>query len=345
MNKQDYIMTRLIAVFLISLVLPFAASAQKTPCLGAEYGGISHCEGTRFVCNNGKYSGSRSVCPGSVYGYEKKHTSGAEAVEVLNKNKKAQKKIADNAIKTVKEKNLIKDLKYAEIVKKTEITQSGNLLKLDYRGFTVWLDCEKRGLVKFQYNVQHDAANGPISRNLKLDPSVPRECQQISTSTYGKGYEPGYQVPISHLDYSPEAIEQSNYMINILPQTTQMRKGAWSQTEKITECYGNIDKLSVMGGVIWGDNSSDDYFVQSHGVKTPDAFWKVVILGAGKDERAIAWVVPNSKEATEKHLDDYLVSLGELEIITGEKIPVANYTKHDKPSASWNIPAGGCKSE
>jgi hypothetical protein len=76
----------------------------------------------------------------------------------------------------------------------------------------------------------------------------------------------------------------------------------------------------VIGGVIMGNNPADDYFVQSHGVKTPDAFWKVVIRGTGQDERAIAWVVPNSKDATRKHLDNYLVSVDEL-----EKLPARSY--------------------
>ena len=61
-------------------------------------------------------------------------------------------------------------------------------------------------------------------------------------------------------------------------------------------------------------NPADDYFVQSHGVKTPDA--------------------------TRKNLDRYLVTVDEIERITGEKIPVAAYAKHDKPSASWLIPHG-----
>lgn len=129
-------------------------------------------------------------------------------------------------------------------------------------------------------------------------------------------------------------------MTNILPQTSQMNRGAWLLTEEIVECYRDIDELLVIGGVIMGNNPADDYFVQSHGVKTPDAFWKVVIRGAGQDERAIAWVVPNSKDATRKHLDGYLVSVDELERMTGETIPVANYAKHEKPSASWIIPIG-----
>jgi endonuclease G len=68
-----------------------------------------------------------------------------------------------------------------------------------------------------------------------------------------------------------------------------------------------------------GNNPADDYFVASHGVKTPDAYWKVVVRGTGQDERAIAWVVPNIQEATRKRLDDYLVSVAEIERVTGEK--------------------------
>jgi endonuclease G len=307
-------MKKLIAVFMIGLVLPFTASAEKTPCWGKN-GGISHCEGSKFVCNNGKYSGTKKICSGYV---KKKHAKN-KAADVLGV-----------------------DITHNETVKKTEITKLGNVLKLDYQGFTLWLDCKKRGAVKFKYKVQHDIGNKPGANDFKLDPSVPKECQQTSIAAYGHGYDRGRLVPSNHLDYSPEAMKQSNYMTNILPQTLQMIQGAWLLTEEIIECFRDIDELLVIGGVIWGDNPADDYFVKSHGVKTPDAFWKVVIRGTGQHEQAIAWVVPNSKNATQNNLDDYLVSLGELEIITGEKIPVANYLKNDKPSASWIIPAG-CK--
>ncbi len=62
--------------------------------------------------------------------------------------------------------------------------------------------------------------------------------------------------------------------------------------------------------------------------------------GTGSDELAIAWVVPNSQEATGKRLDQYLVSVDGIEKVTGEKIPVADYAKHDKLNASWQIPVG-----
>ena len=50
--------------------------------------------------------------------------------------------------------------------------------------------------------------------------------------------------------------------------------------------------------------------------------------------------MPNSSTATRKRLDDYLVSVDEIERTTGETIPVANFLKYDKPSESWIIPRG-----
>jgi len=228
--------------------------------------------------------------------------------------------------------------------KNIKITKSSNnLLQLDYEGFTVWLDCEKRAAVKFRYNAQRDTGNFKRSSRFYLDRKVPKKCQQYSNKSYkakGQRYDRGHLVPANHLDYSKIAIKQSNMMTNILPQAANMNRGAWLLTEEITECYRDIDELLIIGGVIWGNNPMDDYFMRSHGVKTPDAFWKVIIRGIGSNERVIAWIVPNSQDAKRKKLDEYLVTVAEIERITGEQIPATDYAKHDKPSRSWMIPRG-----
>ena len=66
----------------------------------------------------------------------------------------------------------------------------------------------------------------------------------------------------------------------------------------------------------------------------------MIIRGTGQDERAIAWIVPNSQDATAKRLDQYLVSVDDIENAIGENIPVADYAKHDKLNASWQLPVG-----
>jgi endonuclease G len=216
-------------------------------------------------------------------------------------------------------------------------TQSDNVLKLDYEGFTIWLDCKERAPTKFRYNAQHDTGNEPRANGFKLDPNVPKECQQTTTKGYGNGYDRGHQVPANHLDFSAAAIKQSNFMTNILPQASQMNRGAWLLTEEIIECYRDIDELLVLGGVIWGNNAKDDYFVESHGVRTPDAFWKVVVRGNGD---AIAWIVPNTKDATMSKLDSYIVTVVDIENQTGEHLPVTGNAHIQKPKTSWQVPIG-----
>lgn len=217
------------------------------------------------------------------------------------------------------------------------------VIRLDYEGFTIWLDCSKRGAIKFQYNAQRDTGDFERSSKFYLDPNTSKECQQYQADSYkaaGQRYDRGHLVPANHLDYSSVAIRASNTMTNILPQAANMNRGAWLVTEEIIECYRDIDELLVIGGVIWGDDSSDDYFVLTHGIKTPDAFWKVIIRGSGQDERVIAWIVPNSQDAKRGNLDHYLVTVDEIERVTGEQIPVADYAKYDKPKNSWVIPRG-----
>lgn len=208
-------------------------------------------------------------------------------------------------------------------------------LKIDYEGFTVWEDCDRRGAIRFEYKTGKDAGSQPRLENFTFDRKVPKTCQQISTNSYGHGYDRGHLVPANHLDYSYEAIKQTNNITNILPQTATMNRGAWLATEEVIECYRDEVGLNVIGGVIWGNNPNDDFFLRSHGVKTPDAFWKVVTReDTGK---TIAWIVPNTNDAARARLDSYTVSVSQIEKITGENIPVAQGEK-DRVSAPWELP-------
>jgi endonuclease G len=224
------------------------------------------------------------------------------------------------------------------------VAAAAEVLQREYEGLTVWLDCARRGVVRFRYNAQRDQGDLPRRTSFSLDPDVPARCQQTSTASYkhpDERYDRGHLVPANHLDDSRTAIRQSNHMTNILPQAANIHRGAWLATEEIIECYRDIDELLVLGGVIWGDHPDDDDFVGSHGVKTPDAFWKLVIRGSPGKERVIAWIVPNTTEATRKRLDQYLVSVEEFERRTGETFPeVPAFARAEQPEVSWLIPRG-----
>lgn len=216
--------------------------------------------------------------------------------------------------------------------------------RVDHEGFTVWLDCEQHGAVRFRYNAQHDTGGFPREDDYWFDPDVPPECQPFNTDTFRREegasptYERSHLVPANHLDYSELALRQSNYMTNIVPMTATLNRGAWLATEEIIECYRDIDELLVLGGVFWGEDQSNDYFLASHGIRTPDKYWKIVIRGDG---RTIAWLFPNTTDATRTNLDKFLVTPKQLQRATGAKVPeVPKKWMKKKPRRSWPKPSG-----
>lgn len=52
--------SRFAAILLIAALAPLSQAANY-PCSGSK-GGVAHCAGTRFVCNDGSVSGSKRLC-------------------------------------------------------------------------------------------------------------------------------------------------------------------------------------------------------------------------------------------------------------------------------------------
>ena len=215
-------------------------------------------------------------------------------------------------------------------------------IKLDYEGFSVWVDCSMKAAVSFRYNAKKDGGNLKRSSAFSLDSNVPKECQQTSTATYKthdelQQFDRGHQVTSNHLDHSKLAMKQSNFMTNILPMDRYLnRYGAWRYTEVLTECLRDIDELLVIGGALWSEDNENDYFLKSHGVRTPSAFWKIII----RDDRMIGWVFPNDNKATKYNIDDYIKSVSEIEALTGLKLPVSGDMRSYTPEHTWIIPRG-----
>jgi endonuclease G, mitochondrial len=207
---------------------------------------------------------------------------------------------------------------------------------LAYEGFTVWIDCAIRGLIQFQYAIGADTGNFPRSQDFARYPTVPKKCRQKSTRSYGKGYGRGHMVPANHMDGSQTAILQTNHMTNILPQAHALNEGAWLATEEIIECYRDLEPLQVYGGVIWGRNTKNDRFEKSHGIKTPDYFWKVVVRSDGQ---ALGWIFPNTAAPTYDLLDRYLVTLADLETRIKQTLPIEEWARRAIPTTSWPLPA------
>jgi endonuclease G len=219
-----------------------------------------------------------------------------------------------------------------------------SVYRVDHEGFTVWLDCIEHGALRFRYNAQRDTGVFPREDDYWFDPEAPPECQPFNTDTFRREegatptYDRSHLVPANHLDYSELALRQSNYMTNIVPMTAALNRGAWLATEEIIECLRDVDELLVVGGVLWGNDATNDYFVMSHGIRTPDFYWKVIIRGDG---RTIAWLMPNSADATRAELDKFIITPAKLQRRIKAKIPeVPKDWLKKKPRTSWKKPPG-----
>lgn len=95
-------------------------------------------------------------------------------------------------------------------------------------------------------------------------------------------------VAANHMDQSDTAIKESMHMTNIMPQTSVLNQQAWLAAEDIFECYRDIINLNTIVGIIMGTNKTNDIFVGSHGVRTPDFYWRII---EKQDGDVISWIM------------------------------------------------------
>ena len=214
------------------------------------------------------------------------------------------------------------------------------VIQRDFDAFTIWMDCDVRGAWVFYYETVPDTGNLPRLDTFYKDNVIPDECQVATRGTYPRPidkFDRGHLVPQNHFDHDVELRRQTNIITNVLPQTLTMNRAAWKRTENITECYRDVTTLQVLGGVIWGDDVSNDHFVSTHGIATPDAYWKII----WSEDDLIAWIVPNSHDALADQLDSYIVSVGEIETRIQANILVISIELRDiRPETSWVLPEG-----
>jgi len=133
-------------------------------------------------------------------------------------------------------------------------------------------------------------------------------------------------------------MKQSNSMANIVPQAKLLnRRGVWRKTEELTECWRDKGRVEVWAGNFWGTDSSNDYFIKSHGVVTPDKLWKVIKFPNGEVN---AWLMPNDYSPTAIKMDTYLVAPASLTKLTGITFDISRAQNTQKDSSSVAKPRG-----
>jgi endonuclease G len=218
-----------------------------------------------------------------------------------------------------------------------------NRLLLDYGGFRLLYECDLKSAIRFEYKLGKDTGNFNRPTAFNFDPQLSKNCdQQLTTSSYASvvsGWDRGHLVASNHMDYDAAYLLSANYMTNIVPQLASFNQGLWKETENITECYRDLAPIQVIGGVIYSD-TSNDFFVSSHGIKSPDFFWKTLITTDSNNQIAtISWLFPN--QSAFANLNSYIVSIDDLERRVGADLiglDLASSIKIQKAPKSWELP-------
>lgn len=237
-----------------------------------------------------------------------------------------------------------------ELRHEADAAEARTLTEIRYSHFTILYDCELGEPHRFMYHLDADHGTLPRRDNFRVDRSLPEGCKrQHSNAAYNQvtGFHRGHLVPVNHLDDSREAMNASNLMTNIVPQRAEHNSRTWGQTEKLTDCYRDIRPVDVIGGVVFGDTSDEaenDYFVESHGIRTPEVFWKILLTSDPDtgEPKIIAWWIPH-RDGYGSNLNGLMKPVREIEVLLGPTEPSIDVPEELKdlvPARSWQVPTG-----
>ncbi len=268
------------------------------------------------------------------------------AVEYLSQNQKTHK------IEAYEPSAVIPQTEYQSL---PQDLSSENIFK--YGGLNIVLDCSERTSKLIWSKVEIDIGNEDRASTFHNPPDISEKCQQLSTNTYAMNllptnsefsYDRGHLASANLFDNTKEGIKQSNIMLNVAPQISRNNRngGAWFETERILECQrtlqfyeaNNIKNITQYVGTVIGENRNDDFYYESHGIKTPDAFWKVIVYQKHSAIEAIAWLIPNDQYTPAGKLDSYIVSPAEIvdaggssELLGHIPVEIHNYKASKSP--------------
>ena len=184
---------------------------------------------------------------------------------------------------------------------------------LTRKGFSVGYGIKERQAIWVCYILSSENLESPRVERINIfrpdplvkDPVHPRDYRRT-------GYDKGHLAPAADFTYSEETMRNSFYMSNISPQVPGCNRGIWKRLEQQVRNWARKEgRICVITGPVFSEN---DKPMKDTGIRIPCAFYKVV-LDTTPPEKMIGFIIPN--ETTKKRLGSFVVSVDEVEKVTG----------------------------
>jgi len=154
------------------------------------------------------------------------------------------------------------------------------------------------------------APNVKRAKRFNVDPLVKTRSAKHSDYSHS-GYTRGHMAPAGDMAFNEEAMQESFYMSNMAPQIRAFNNGIWRELEEqVRDWAYDEGRLIVSTGPIMNGISEK---IGKSEIGVPKHFYK--ILTNPLEKKSIAFIIPHEK--TDKRLQDFAVTVDELESLTG----------------------------
>ena len=144
------------------------------------------------------------------------------------------------------------------------------------------------------------------------DPEVPVP-QNYLSNFRGSGYDRGHLVPTIAVLWNWNAAQEAQFSSNITPQNPRFNRGIWARLDRVIRVWvEERGMLYVISGPVF---NSDNVKWINQIVAIPDLFFKIVFDPVSRS--SLAFLIPNTNVASSSRLEDFLVTVNEIEKKTG----------------------------
>ncbi|MFZ1751706.1 MAG: DNA/RNA non-specific endonuclease [Saprospiraceae bacterium] len=228
-----------------------------------------------------------------------------------------------------------------EVIRTFLPTSSGQLIHHKYYSLSYIEDAEQAEWTA--YVMDKDMLNAPnVERSDRFNIDDMVTTGSAAHSDYSNsGYTRGHLVPAGDMAFDDIAMQESFYMSNMTPQLRQFNNGIWKELEEnVRDWTYKAGRLYIITGPIL------DHPIKTIGrqnqVKVPSAFYKILLDYTDPEIKAIAFIIPH--EMSESRLEDYMVTIDEVERVTGKDFfnEMINDTEEEQLESKinkslWNV--------
>ncbi|XP_067871278.1 nuclease EXOG, mitochondrial-like [Heterodontus francisci] len=181
-------------------------------------------------------------------------------------------------------------------------------------------------------HITKDKLKGAMDRKhckFKPDPSIPALFSATNEDYLGSGWSRGHMAPAGDNKFSPQAMAETFYLSNIVPQNYENNAGFWNRLEmycrELTQRYENVwvisGPLTLPTSETDGKKTITYQVIGKNEVAVPTHLYKVILAQKGNASSELlalgAFVVPNRPIGFDHQLSEYQMDLEDLEKMSG----------------------------